>query len=62
MTPTNPEHLQLLSDKKLDQAAHDEGTSNDSSDSRRAMARAARYEQRRRNGDVPVSDRYGVAH
>ena len=53
MTVT-PEHLQLLSDKKLLEAAE----TVPETDQDRALVRAARYELRRRQCDVPVSDRY----
>jgi len=62
MTPTTPEHLQLLSDKHLDEAARDTDAKDAPDDGQRAMARAARYEQRRRHADVPVNDRYGATH
>lgn len=54
MTSVTPEHLQLLSDKKLQQAVEDESISTEDV----ALARAARYELKRRQCEVPVSDRY----
>ena len=61
-TPRTPEHVQLLSDRRLDEVARDipEG-SDDDARSRRALARTARFEQRRRTCDVPVRNRYGTA-
>lgn len=52
MSTVTPEHLQLLSDKKLKEAAESQ------SDADRALVRAARYELKRRQCEVPVSDRY----
>ena len=69
-TPITPEHLQLLSDKRLAEAAREddgdgaqEGDQETDGDdtvwiARKAMARAARYEIRRRAADVPVRDRF----
>ena len=54
--PMTPEHLQLLSDKKLASAASLDREP--SSDSDRALVRMARYEIRRRRCEVPVHDRY----
>lgn len=54
-----PEHMQLLSDKKLKEAAEEKTTSEAPNDMKAALARMARYEIRRRRGDVPVRDRYG---
>ena len=56
-----PEHFQLLSDQKLQEAAdRDPAPSGDAdADARnRALARTARYEIRRRRCEVPVQDRY----
>ena len=56
--PLTPEHLQLLSDRRLDEVARsDDGGKNAD---RGALARAARYEAARRRCEVPVADRYGT--
>ena len=58
-----PEHLQLLSDKRLEEAARqtpEAGDDDAQRSGRQAIARAARYEMSRRRGEVPVRDRYGV--
>lgn len=58
-----PEHLQLLSDRRLEETANKplspSGDSN-ADDRERALARMARYEIRRRRCDVPVQDRYSA--
>ena len=54
-----PEHLQLLSDRALDQAADAERRA-DAPAEDRALARAARFEQRRRRCEVPVKDRFAT--
>lgn len=52
-----PEHLQLFSDQRLEKAStHDDASP--AADRDPAMERAARYELRRRSGEVPVKDRY----
>ena len=59
--PMTPEHFQLLSDRRLQEAAdHTPSPSgNADADTRdRALARMARYEIRRRRCEVPVTDRY----
>lgn len=56
--PITPEHLQLLSDKKL-RAATEPSRGVPPSDSDRALIRMARYEACRRRCEVPVHDRYG---
>ncbi len=56
-----PEHFQLLSDRKLQEAADREPAPSGDADAdarERAMCRMARYEIRRRRCDVPVRDRY----
>ena len=59
--PMTPEHLQLLSDRRLQEAADRApvATGDADADARdRALARMARYEIRRRRCEVPVTDRY----
>ena len=53
---TTPEHLQLLSDRKLEEAARPSDADAPAAD--RALRRAAQYELRRRQCAVPVRDRY----
>ena len=56
-----PEHFQLLSDQKLQEAADRDPapSGNPDTDARdRALIRMARYEIRRRRCEVPVRDRY----
>ena len=64
MTPTvTPEHMQLFSDKRLEEALRQLGEADgkeEGREDRRAVARAARYELARRRCEVPVRDRYGV--
>ena len=66
MTTVTPEHMQLLSDKRLEEAAREwteaEGADLDETkrQGRQAVMRAARYEMARRRCEVPVNDRYGV--
>ena len=56
--PMTPEHLQLLSDQQLVDAAEQRSKSPAPDDARAALSRMARYELRRRQCDVPVRDRY----
>ena len=64
MTTVTPEHMQLLSDKRLEEAVREsqaaDGTDTDevARQGRQAVARAARYELARRRCEVPVRDRY----
>ena len=56
--PLTPEHFQLMSDKKLRETVEERSSSDLPEEARAALARLARYEMRRRKGDVPVRDRY----
>ena len=59
--PLTPEHFQLLSDSRLQEAAdrEPEPSADAETEARdRALARMARYEIRRRRCEVPVKDRY----
>lgn len=54
-----PEHLQLLSTRRLNDAATDRVSESDETSSKGTdLARMARFELRRRAGDVPVRNRY----
>ena len=56
-----PEHLQLLSDRRLRETADRAPSGDADADARvRALARMARYEIRRRQCAVPVMDRYAA--
>ena len=65
MIALTPEHMQLLSDKRLEETALNADTASGAAtdeaqrQDRQAMARAARYELARRRCEVPVRDRYG---
>ena len=59
--PMTPEHLQLLSDRRLQEAADRPLSTSGDADADahdRALVRMARYEIRRRQCAVPVTDRY----
>ena len=57
--PMTPEHLQLLSDRRLQETIERAPTGDGDTDARdRALVRMARYEIRRRRCEVPVTDRY----
>ena len=59
--PMTPEHLQLLSDRRLQEAADRAPVATGDADADahdRALVRMARYEIRRRRCEVPVTDRY----
>lgn len=56
--PFTPEHLQLMSDRKLQETVEERTTEKPPSPDHDALVRMARYEIRRRKGDVPVRDRY----
>ncbi|MDT0632458.1 hypothetical protein RQM47_10685 [Rubrivirga sp. S365] len=56
-----PEHFQLFSDRKLQEAVDRPVAPSDDRDAEtrdRALVRMARYEIRRRRCEVPVADRY----
>ena len=58
-----PEHMQLFSDKRLEDTLRqsDEANGNEAErQGHRAVARAARYELARRRCEVPVRDRYSA--
>ena len=60
--PITPEHLQLFSTRRLKETLAERVSTTDeevSADAATAdMARMARYEMRRRQGQVPVRNRY----
>ena len=58
-SPLTPEHFQLISNRRLQDAARPtDQASGDESE----MAKLAKYELRRRQAQVPVAHRYASVH